>query len=279
MVNSVVLLFMSIILAIVIIIVFKISDIDALSYIFVAMIIFSPSWFYFKKNKFKNDDYVRIYKDKIISYFVKVINKNFTYYQTEDLKMAKQYAKAKFDDENYNTISMDDYIEEKNEFDKNIKLCDISVEDRNEKDELISVKFQGIFAVAELDSSLDKEEILITNNRKKIYKKLNKVKLDSKEFERKFDVYSNFNIQTFENLTHDIMEQMVSFYKNNKIDFEILIKENYLYIRFDTGPMFEPNIIRKSNDIKTLWIYYNIMEFVINFTNELNKVFNDLNNK
>ena len=77
-------------------------------------------------------------------------------------------------------------------------------------------------------------------------------------------------------LTHDIMEELVNFYVKYKIKFEIVIKNNNIYIRFDTGSMFEPNILRKSNDINTLWVYYSILNFVTNFSFKINKLLKDV---
>ena len=77
-------------------------------------------------------------------------------------------------------------------------------------------------------------------------------------------------------LTHDIMEKLVQFYNTYKIKFEIVIKNYNIYIRFDTGVVFEPNILKKSNDINTLWVYYNIFNFVTNFTIKINKLIKNI---
>ena len=85
--------------------------------------------------------------------------------------------------------------------------------------------------------------------------------MDSKEFEKYFDVYSNSDIITMEILTHYIMGELVQFYDKYKIKFEIVIKNYNIYIRFNTGAVFELNILKKSNDINTLWVYYNILKY------------------
>ena len=77
-------------------------------------------------------------------------------------------------------------------------------------------------------------------------------------------------------LTHDIMEELVQFYNTYKIEFEIIVKNNNIYIRFNTGVMFEPNILKKANSINTLWIYYNVLRFTINVTEKINKELKDL---
>ena len=119
------------------------------------------------------------------------------------------------------------------------------------------------------------DEVTIKTN-KVLFKDTNIVEMDSSEFEKYFDVYSNSNILSMEILTHDIMEELVNFYVKYKIKFEIVIKNNNIYIRFDTGSMFEPNILRKSNDINTLWVYYSILNFVTNFSFKINKLLKDV---
>ena len=77
-------------------------------------------------------------------------------------------------------------------------------------------------------------------------------------------------------LTHDVMQELTEFYDTYKIKFETVIKNNNIYIKFDTGAMFEPNILKKSNDINSLWIYYNVLNFVTNLTIKINKLLKDL---
>lgn len=43
-------------------------------------------------------------------------------------------------------------------------------------------------------------------------------------------------------LTHDIMEDMVQFYNNCGINFEIVIRENRIYIRYNIGDIFEGKV-------------------------------------
>ena len=100
--------------------------------------------------------------------------------------------------------------------------------------------------------------------------------MDSREFEKYFDVYCDNNILAMKLLTHDIMEELVIFNKKFGVDLEIVIANNKIYTRFDTGMMFEPDIIRKAYNMKTLWLYYNILIFVTNVTIKLNKVLKDI---
>ena len=120
------------------------------------------------------------------------------------------------------------------------------------------------------------DEIRIKKNKILLKEYEYKVEMDSREFEKYFDVYAKSNIVAMEILTHDIMEELISFYQKYETNFEILIKNNNVYIRFDTGAMFEPNILKKAHDIDTLWIYYSVLQFVTNVTTKINKLLKEI---
>ena len=73
-------------------------------------------------------------------------------------------------------------------------------------------------------------------------------------------------------LTADIMEMLIEFKKASKIEYELTLKGNQIYLRFFTGAVFEPNILKKSLDYNTLKRYYDIIEFIFKVTRSINKV-------
>lgn len=238
--------------------------------IYIIILAFFPVALYYRKNKKVNEMYLKTYKDTIIRNFVKCINRSLNYHNNGDDYLAKNYLDAKFDDIEYNTFYTHDYIEGITKDHVSLDLCNFSLQDRNENDELLKTKYSGIFSFTMLDKSIN-NEVIIKKNRFLIKRRSKLVNLDSFEFEKYFDVYSSSNIIATEILTHDVMEDLVSFYKKYKIRFEIIIKNRKIHIRFDTGIMFAPNIFKKSNNLKTLWVYYNILNFVISLTIKLNK--------
>lgn len=239
-------------------------------------IVFIPAVMYFiYKYKKYNEVYVENYKDKIIKNFVTYINNNLNYHQYGEKHLFNYYLDAKFDDKNFNSFVTDDYIEGFNENNTKIEMCNIALENVNNKGEFLNLSYEGIFSITKLNIYLS-EELRIKKNSYSLKNNYNKVDMDSKEFEKYFDVYSNSNILTMEILTHDIMEELVQFYTTYKIKFELVIKNDNIYIRFDTGVMFEPNILKKSNDMNILWVYYNILVFVTNLTIKINKLLNNL---
>ena len=238
-------------------------------------VIFLPTVFYYLyKYKNYNGIYTNSYKEIIIKNFIENINSNLTYSPNGKNELLNNYLDANFDNRSFNKFVTDDYIIGSNEDGMLIELCNISLENMSARNELLDLIYEGIFSTSFLNNRVYDEVTIKTN--KVLFKDTNIVEMDSSEFEKYFDVYSNSNILSMEILTHDIMEELVNFYVKYKIKFEIVIKNNNIYIRFDTGSMFEPNILRKSNDINTLWVYYSILNFVTNFSFKINKLLKDV---
>lgn len=67
-------------------------------------------------------------------------------------------------------------------------------------------------------------------------------------------------------LTSDVMQELVDFYNKTKIEYDIHIKGNELYIRFHTGMVFEiENMKQGPLNEKEIKVYFDIL----NFTNVL----------
>lgn len=221
---------------------------------------------YSKSNKLYKDNY----KEYVIKNLFKYINHNFYYDASGGKNLLNAYIEADYG-EKFNNFLADDYLKLDAEGEPNIKMANIALEDINNKDKFL---YEGIFAVTQLKNNVNGEVRIKKNNH--FSNNINKVEMDSEEFEKYFDVYSNLNILAMEILTHDIMEELVQFYNTYKIKFEIVIKNYNIYIRFDTGAVFEHNILRKSNEINTLWIYYNIFNFITSFTIKINKLIRNI---
>ena len=100
----------------------------------------------------------------------------------------------------------------------------------------------------------------------------NRVDMDSKDFEKYFDVYSDFEINAMQVLTHDVMEELYSFYQKYRVKLKIIIKDDNIFIKFQTGDVFKPpKVYTKVTNSNLLWIYYVVIEFVTNFSIKLNK--------
>lgn len=238
--------------------------------------IFVPTILYFTyKYKKYNDIYINGYKERVIKEFISNVSHNLNYYANGNEQMLNYYENAEFKDKEFNNFFTDDYIEGNIDNGSFLQLTNFALRNLTEKGEFKEVIYEGIFSVTEINKKLP-DKIYIRNNQHHLFSDSNEVELDSNKFEKYFSVYSNSNILVLEILTHDVMEDLVKFYEEYKIKFEIILKNNKIYIRFDTGVMFEPNILKKSNDMNTIWLYSNVINFVIDLTNEINNILNNI---
>lgn len=133
--------------------------------------------------------------------------------------------------------------------------------------------FQGIFAFTTSNVDIG-TYILISKNKIKTITK-NLIEMDDTNFEKYFDVYSPNRNLAMQLLTSDIMESLINFYTEYNLDFEIIIRNNTVYLRFFTGPMFEP-ISENPIDKQLLFTYFCILEFILDVTKKINSTLNNL---
>ena len=93
--------------------------------------------------------------------------------------------------------------------------------------------FGGLFGKIELEKSIN-SNLNITRDYSSSIKKTQKLEMDSYGFEKIFNVYTDNNIIAMQLLTSDIQEGLLDIYNKYKIDFHIIIKQNKMYVLFDT---------------------------------------------
>lgn len=229
---------------------------------------------YCLKAYIKNRDLYNVeFRKVIIKEFVKLINPNLNYNYDGDINSYDYYIDASFDKEDYNTFETNDYISGYINEEILIEMCNISLLQCNDK-EIVDVIDKALFSYTTCKNFIP-NEIRIKKNSYNINKK-NNVKLDDNEFEKYFDVFSDSEILTMQILTHDVMEQIVDFYLLYKIPFEIILKNNKVFIKYETGISFTPGILKDSTDVDLLWAYYNIINFAINVSTRINKLLNNI---
>lgn len=222
-----------------------------------------------KKIKYKEN-----YKNIIISNIVKAVNPNLQYTNESNIYTShisqKAYDSAKFDNKKYNRYECDDCIEGVLE-NSNIRIEDIQTKLINStgKNTTETIMFEGIFVEMDCNKNINNSIKIV---RDKV--SFNNVKMDSSEFEKYFDVFTEDRVLAMRILTHDVMESLVKFY--DKIKYEIVIKENKIYLRFFTGQMFEPRIYGKVLDKGLITTYYSILSFIVDVTSKINKEIQNL---
>lgn len=240
-----------------------------ISEIIVFLIVIVGIFFY----TINNIKYKKIYKDNFVRSFIHYLNPNLEYKPEGDIRIEELYKKAKFDNKFFNSFYEDDCISGFIDKNINIKLCDISIERDGGKHRKIIKR--GLFTYIESSAKLPEELIINTHN-------INsgnddKVELDNEEFETYYNIYCCSKILAYQVLTHDVMDELLRFYKDLNVDFEIVLRGNKIYIMFHTGKMFEPKIFSTKNNIQILWAYYNVTNFIINFITKINKELQNLN--
>lgn len=231
----------------------------------------------------KERKYISIYKKEVLNSFIKLIDNNLEY-KTENIDSQTikfDYKSANFSNESFNVFKVDDYIFGMLNNEIYTQMSDLHLQRKEEyysdgetKENIIEV-FQGIYSKTECSKDI-KTSIKILKNRFKIFENENKIEMDSQEFEKYFDIYSEDKILTMRLLTSDIMTTLVDFYNKYHINYEIVINCRQIHMRFFTGPMFEPKIFGNSMDKKLLLEYFYILKFVVDVTNEINTALNEI---
>ena len=218
----------------------------------------------------------KMYKKSLISNFILLYNSNFSYNPLGNKQIEQtKYVNANFNNHSFSNFSVTDVIEGPLNSDTYFHMCDISVKDVKKIDENNTTTkyiFEGIFAYTVSSKNIN-SYIRISKNKFNIFQSKDCIHMDSSEFEKYFDIYSNNEILTMRILTHDVMEMLVNFYKIYNLQFEIVIKDNYIYLTFSTGALFEPNLFSNSLDKKLFYKYYNILNFIINLSNKKKQKF------
>lgn len=183
--------------------------------------------------------------------------------------------------EHYDRYSSNDYIFGHLEGIIPIKIGDVHTEIEttdSDGNTTYSTLFRGLFSAIKLPKNITTTIKIRTDKGKlsKLFTKKENVQMDSQEFEKYFDIFSTDKILTMRILTSDIMNYMIDFTKNNKIKFEMTIKNNFVYIRTYCEDMFEARALKSAIDYNTLKRYYDCLNFICT----LNKmIFNLLNEK
>lgn len=225
-------------------------------------------------------NYKRMYKNNVLKEFFNIINDKLIY-KPEDIQNAygleTEYRQANFDNKRFNRFMADDYIEGNLDERTFVKMGDLDIKNDtgSGKNRNVEHVFEGIFAITTCDKNIG-TYVKITKDKKDFFGGQDRIQMDSEEFEKSFNVYAQDRILATRLLTSDIMQMLIDFYNKYQLMFEIVIKDSTIYLRFNTGAMFEPKIFGNSMDKELLYIYCCILEFVSDITQKINKVVQEI---
>ena len=247
-----------------------------------AMLIFANLMIIFIMNLlFMGNDlieYNQMYKKFVIEKIMKNFFDNLEYFPQKSIP-EYIYEDAKYN-EYYDEYESEDYFEAQINNENSIQLGEVLTQKEVEsesssghKTTRMVTKFHGVFAKIEMNKSINCELRILQNGSVASSEKLN---MDSTEFETLFDVQSSNKIIGMQILTADVMERLLQFQKENKIEFDIIIKNNNLYLRFHSDEMFEASSLKKEMlDKRTIKKYFNMLKFVYDLSNSLIKIVDD----
>lgn len=222
-------------------------------------------------------DYKKIYKEKVIKEFVNAYSDKLNYYPNGGVSQAV-YNRAKFDG-HYDRYRTEDLIEGTILDKYKISMSEVRTQREEQATDsngdtytTYTTLFFGLFASIELNN-VHGVEFMIRANTFLSDKSdsLNKLNMDSGEFEKIYDVVTLDKISTLRILTADVMQMLIDFKQKNKVTPEIVLNSRGLFIRFELGNVFEPNLIKADIEYDNLKKTYDL----INFTLDLTKKFSE----
>ena len=230
----------------------------------------SAIWGYCFK-KMTNINYEKMFKEQVITRFVKEYSEELDFFPASGVPYTV-YSEAEF--ERFDKYYSEDEIKGTISKEHNILMSEVkTMEEVKDQDGNTQYKtiFHGLFAKIDLEKiiyfnlKIRKDAIIeITNSQ-------DKMNMDSTEFEKIFTVYATNKIMAMQILTADVMQMLIDFKNKNHITPEITIKCDKLYIRFNTGSVFEGKVFKKALDFDTLLKYYNIINFTLELTENIIK--------
>jgi len=225
----------------------------------------------------KSIEYNKKYKQVVISKLMNNFYNNLEYFPEKGMP-AYIYQKLQY--EHYDKYRSDDYFEALINNKNSIQMAEVLTQEEEEyKDSdgntqtRTITKFHGLFAKIELDKSINSDLKIGQNG---VLFSGKRLKMDSSEFEKYFDVQASNQIIGMQLLTADVMEELVDFMNKTNMMFDIYIKGNELYLRFHSGSMFEAyNLKTGALDKDLIQKYFYMLNFTYNLSNRLIKLVNE----
>lgn len=216
------------------------------------------------------DQYEKFFKQNVVQTFVKEYSDTLEYIPNQGMSRIT-YDQGEF--EGYDRYYTEDLIRGVLEDKYKVTMAEVHTRDESEDEDgntTTTTVFFGLVAKVELNKMVN-VNIKIRKDKLKIFDKKTRIQMDSGEFEKNFDVYSTDKIIAMQILTADVMQMLLDFKEKNKLRPELTLKGDSLYIRFDTGDLFEAQIMQNSLDYNTLKKYYDAINFTLDIVKEFVK--------
>ena len=195
------------------------------------------------------------------------ISENF-----EMTEVAKNmYMESNFDYKRFDKFEADDYFVGKiNE--KSYQIYDVDVIKivQNKGRKFEESIFRGLFAIMQFETSVSDEIRLVNKKIFKLSKEYVK-ELTDIELNKNFVVYSKNKLLAMQIFTSDFVQILNDYVEKFDMKFEILLKNSNIFVRFYSGPMFEPLIFEDKVNKELLYFYYYTLFFVRNVIQNIDR--------
>lgn len=234
-------------------------------------------------------EYADKYKDIVIKDFIRLFNNNLDYdknlYLNEDI-----YTEAEFE-KKYSRYFSHNLLTGNINNKYNVSISYIVTDRKTEHYEYYDI-FRGLFAKIQMPivynsvlylrrnkserNLIDKISMSIAYG-KRNFEKL-RIKLNSVEFEKKFDFYASNKEKAMKFLDKDMVNKLIEIHNKYKHDYEFTIKNNCIYIRFwKVYQLFEPLSAKiYSLDKKDIYTRYETLNYIFFLTDMLVKKINEV---
>lgn len=227
----------------------------------------------------KQNAYKLEFKQVIIKKLIDNFYDNLEYYPLKEMP-ERIYEKPNYN-EYYNEYHSEDYFEGQIKNKYYIDMAEVFTEhvethtdSEGNTHTTRTTIFHGLFAKVTSEKSITSELRIVQDKIGKYNK--NRLNMDSSEFEKYFDVITDNKIIAMQLLTADVMEEMIEFENKTNMKYDIVVKENEIYLRFHCGDMFEPQSVRKGIINKAqLEKYFYMLNFTYNLSNRLIELINE----
>ena len=206
-----------------------------------------------------------LFKEKVVKPFIKNIDENLEYFPNQGMS-STIYKQGEF--ESYDNYRSEDLIQGTLDNKYKVQMAEVHTEDESTDSEgntTTTTIFWGIFGNVDCAKNIQ-TSLKIRSDKGvfgKMFKGKTKIEMDSQEFEKYFDIYGENKIIAMQILTADVMNTMIEFRKQSKIQYELTIKQDQIYIRFHTGRSIWTKFVQKCTGFryakKILW--YNRIHF------------------
>ena len=229
--------------------------------------------------------YISFYKKNIINNLIKNYDDSFNYMPNIGISPSL-YKNAEFE-QYFDRFTSEDSISGKFQNKFPFTMAEVKTENETKDSKghsTYTTIFKGLFIHITLEKPIPSKIHIRKNsllkNKFSIFNfkinKLDRIEMDSPDFEKIYDIYSDNNIITMQLFTASQMQMILDFKKKYKIYPEFTIKNNSLYMRFSSSKaFFEPRPFKKLLDYNCLNEEY---KFITSIMNICNLIINNISN-